>query len=102
MKPSSSTTTSMRWRSSRLRRLATPVVVAGGGFTGIETATEMPGRLRAYSSATTYRDNIRVVIVERGELIAPQTGDNPRPVIARGNSRRRRGSNPRRGCHGLG
>lgn len=55
------------------------VVVAGGGFTGIETATEMPGRLRAILG----RDaDIRVVIVERGERIAPQTGDNPRPVIA--------------------
>ena len=56
------------------------VVVAGGGFTGIETATEMPKRLRAILG----RDaDIRVVIVERGELIAPQTGDNPRPVIAK-------------------
>jgi NADH dehydrogenase len=56
------------------------VVVAGGGFTGIETATEMPGRLRAILG----RDaNIRVVIVERNKLIAAQTGDNPRPVIAK-------------------
>jgi NADH:ubiquinone reductase (H+-translocating) len=55
------------------------VVVAGGGFTGIETATEMPERLRAILG----RDaDIRVVIVERNDLIAPQTGDNPRPVIA--------------------
>ncbi|MGE0745004.1 MAG: NAD(P)/FAD-dependent oxidoreductase [Rhodospirillales bacterium] len=55
------------------------VVVAGGGFTGIETATEMPGRLRAILGEDA---DIRVVIVERGEQIAPQTGDNPRPVIA--------------------
>jgi NADH dehydrogenase len=56
------------------------VVVAGGGFTGIETATEMPGRLRAILG----RDaDIRVVIVERNERIAAQTGDNPRPVIAK-------------------
>jgi len=56
------------------------VVVAGGGFTGIETATEMPGRLRAILG----RDaDIRVVIVERNNVIAPQTGDNPRPVIAK-------------------
>ena len=55
------------------------VVVAGGGFTGIETATEMPERLRAILG----RDaDIRVVIVERSERIAAQTGDNPRPVIA--------------------
>jgi NADH dehydrogenase len=56
------------------------VVVAGGGFTGIETATEMPDRLRAILG----RDvSIRVVIVERGDLIAAQTGENPRPVIAK-------------------
>jgi NADH dehydrogenase len=56
------------------------VVVAGGGFTGIETATEMPERLRAILG----RDaDIRVVIVERNDVIAPQTGDNPRPVIAK-------------------
>jgi NADH dehydrogenase len=56
------------------------VVVAGGGFTGIETATEMPERLHAILG----RDaNIRVVIVERNDVIAPQTGDNPRPVIAK-------------------
>ena len=56
------------------------VVVAGGGFTGIETATEMPERLRAILGNDA---DIRVVIVERSELIAPQTGDNPRPVIAK-------------------
>jgi NADH dehydrogenase len=56
------------------------VLVAGGGFTGIETATEMPERLRAILG----RDaDIRVVIVERNKLIAAQTGDNPRPVIAK-------------------
>ena len=56
------------------------VVVAGGGFTGIETATEMPERLRAIFG---HDADIRVVIVERNEVIAPQTGDNPRPVIAK-------------------
>jgi NADH:ubiquinone reductase (H+-translocating) len=56
------------------------VVVAGGGFTGIETATEMPRRLRTILG---HDADIRVVLVERGELIAPQTGDNPRPVIAK-------------------
>src|SRR5262249_18314014 len=55
------------------------VVVAGGGFTGIETATEMPERLRAILGREA---NIRVVIVERNKLAA-QTGDNPRPVIAK-------------------
>src|SRR5262249_28826583 len=56
------------------------VVVAGGGFTGIETATEMPRRLPTILGNDA---DIRVVLVERGELIARQTGDNPRPVIAK-------------------
>jgi NADH dehydrogenase len=56
------------------------VVVAGAGFTGIETATEIPERLRAILGSDA---EIRVVLVERGQLIAPQTGDNPRPVIAK-------------------
>jgi NADH:ubiquinone reductase (H+-translocating) len=56
------------------------VVVAGGGFTGIETATEMPQRLRAIFG---HDADIRVLIVERNALIAPQTGDNPRPVITK-------------------
>ena len=61
-------------------RARNTVVVAGGGFTGIETATEMPERLRTILGADT---DIRVILVERGEVIAPQTGDGPRPVIAK-------------------
>ena len=54
------------------------VVVAGGGFTGIEAATEMPARLRAIlgKDATP-----RVIIVERNSSVAPDMGANPRPVI---------------------
>jgi NADH dehydrogenase len=54
------------------------VVVAGGGFTGIEVATEMPARLHAIlgESART-----RVVIVERNDAIAHDLGAGPRPVI---------------------
>jgi len=54
------------------------VVVAGGGFTGIEAATEMPARLRAILGAEA---KPRVVIVERGKVIAPDMGPNPRPTI---------------------
>lgn len=54
------------------------VVVAGGGFTGIEAATEMPARLRAILGKDT---KIRVVIVDRNEAIAPDMGSNARPVI---------------------
>jgi NADH:ubiquinone reductase (H+-translocating) len=54
------------------------VVVAGGGFTGIETAAEMPARLRA---ALGEQANVRVVVVERNEAIGPDLGPGPRPVI---------------------
>ncbi|TFY84238.1 NAD(P)/FAD-dependent oxidoreductase [Pseudomonas kairouanensis] len=54
------------------------VVVAGGGFTGIETATEMPARLRA---ALGDGVDIRVVVVDRGPQIAASMGDGIRPSI---------------------
>jgi NADH dehydrogenase len=54
------------------------VVVAGGGFTGIEAATEMPARLRAILGKNT---KPRVVIVDRNSAIAPDMGAGPRPVI---------------------
>jgi len=54
------------------------VVVAGGGFTGIEVATEMPSRLRAILGSGA---DIRVVILDRNDVIAPAMGPNPRPLI---------------------
>lgn len=54
------------------------VVVAGGGFTGIETATEMPARLRAIFGKDV---KPRVIIVERNNAVAPDMGASPRPVI---------------------
>ncbi|MBR0842301.1 NAD(P)/FAD-dependent oxidoreductase [Bradyrhizobium liaoningense] len=54
------------------------VVVAGGGFTGIEAATEMPSRLRDILGANA---RTRVIIVERNNAIAPDMGAGPRPVI---------------------
>ncbi|QNK02523.1 NAD(P)/FAD-dependent oxidoreductase [Dyella telluris] len=54
------------------------VVVAGGGFTGIETAAEMPARLRAVLGENA---DVRVIIVERAEAMGPDLGAGPRPVI---------------------
>jgi NADH dehydrogenase len=54
------------------------VVVAGGGFTGIETATEMPARLHAILGDDA---RPRVVIVDRNGAIAPDMGADSRPVI---------------------
>jgi NADH dehydrogenase len=54
------------------------VVVAGGGFTGIEAATEMPARLRGILGKEA---KPRVVIVDRNSAIAPDMGEGPRPLI---------------------
>lgn len=47
------------------------VVVAGGGFTGIETATEMPARLRAILGE---HADMEVIIVDRGEKVGASLG----------------------------
>jgi NADH dehydrogenase len=54
------------------------VVVAGGGFTGIEAASEMPARLRAILGKEA---KPRIIIVDRNNAIAPDMGEGPRPVI---------------------
>jgi NADH dehydrogenase len=54
------------------------VVVAGGGFTGIEAATEISARLRKILGENA---KPRVVIVDRNEAIAPDMGAGPRPII---------------------
>jgi len=55
------------------------VVVAGAGFTGIETAAEMPARLREILGEDA---DVRVVMVERNDEVGPDLGPGPRPVIA--------------------
>lgn len=47
------------------------VVVAGGGFTGIETATEMTTRLRDILGASA---DIEVIIIDRGEKVGASMG----------------------------
>ncbi len=65
----------LSWPISEMRDT---IVVAGGGFTGIEIATEMPARLRAIlgKDATP-----RVIIVDRNNVIVPDMGAGPRPII---------------------
>lgn len=53
------------------------VVVAGGGFTGIETATELPGRLAQFLGEGV----AEVVLIERNKEVGPDLGPGPRPVI---------------------
>ncbi|KAA0069887.1 NAD(P)/FAD-dependent oxidoreductase [Tardiphaga sp. P9-11] len=59
-------------------RARNTIVVAGGGFTGIEVATEMPARLRELFGSDA---GTRIIIVDRGEVIAPAMGAEARPVI---------------------
>ncbi|MDF3888591.1 NAD(P)/FAD-dependent oxidoreductase [Cupriavidus basilensis] len=54
------------------------VVVAGGGFTGIETAAEMPARLR---EALGEDADVNVIVVDRNDEVAAELGAGPRPVI---------------------
>lgn len=54
------------------------VAVVGGGFTGIEVASEMPSRLREI-----FGEDVacRVVLIEQSPQIGPELGAGPRPVI---------------------
>lgn len=54
------------------------VVVAGGGFTGIETATELPARLRAILGDDA---EVRVIVIDRGAQVGAALGDGIRPAI---------------------
>ncbi|WP_414440247.1 NAD(P)/FAD-dependent oxidoreductase [Burkholderia sp. 22PA0106] len=56
------------------------VVVAGAGFTGIETAAELPARLRAILGDAAEVD---VILVDREAELGPDLGPGPRPVITR-------------------
>lgn len=52
-------------------------VVVGAGFTGLEIATELVGRLEEFAP----RERIRVVLVERLDAVGPELGEGPRPAI---------------------
>jgi NADH:ubiquinone reductase (H+-translocating) len=53
------------------------VVVAGAGFTGIEVAAEMPGRLHRALG----RSNHRVILLDSNAVVGATIGDHGRPVI---------------------
>ncbi|MEM6106793.1 NAD(P)/FAD-dependent oxidoreductase [Mycobacterium sp. 050272] len=55
---------------------AATVVVVGAGLTGIETACELPNRLRALSCGSP-----RVILVDRNPLVGSDMGASARPVI---------------------
>ncbi|MCZ4323375.1 NAD(P)/FAD-dependent oxidoreductase [Pseudomonas anguilliseptica] len=55
------------------------VVVVGGGFTGIETASEMPARLRAILGDKT---DVRVIVVDRAKQVGAAMGEAIAEVVA--------------------
>lgn len=58
---------------------AATVVVVGAGLTGIETACELPDRLRALFSGKPVTP--RVTLVDRNPLVGSDMGSSARPVI---------------------
>ena len=56
------------------------IAIVGGGFTGIELATEMRAHIRAHSDDETAKQ-ARVILVERSAAIGPELGEKPRPYI---------------------
>jgi NADH dehydrogenase len=54
------------------------IAIIGGGFTGIELATELPARLRRILGETA---KPRIILIERADVIGPELGANPRPII---------------------
>ncbi|KAI0437457.1 FAD-containing subunit of NADH dehydrogenase [Xylaria telfairii] len=56
------------------------VVVCGGGFTGIELAAELPGRLRTILGEEA---DFRVITVDRNQEIGSSLGAGPRPHIVK-------------------
>lgn len=55
-------------------------VIVGGGMTGIELAAEMRGRIAQHGGAETAAA-AKVILIEMADVIGPEFGENPRPVI---------------------
>jgi NADH dehydrogenase len=66
---------SLRRRSGDPSRFS--AVVIGGGFTGVEVATELVGRLEAIAGG----EPVGVTLVEASTEVGPDLGPGPRPAI---------------------
>jgi NADH dehydrogenase len=63
------------------RDVAQPTIaIVGSGFTGIELALELRDRLLAHS-ANGVAERLRIVLIDRAEIIGPELGPGPRPEI---------------------
>jgi NADH dehydrogenase len=56
-------------------------VVVGAGLTGIETACELPARLRAIMARAVVHQPVRVILADHNPLIGSDMGTSARPVI---------------------
>lgn len=56
-------------------------VVVGAGFTGVELATALAERLQAIARAQGAAEDARVVLVDLADVVGPELGPGPRPVI---------------------
>ncbi|MFD9316388.1 NAD(P)/FAD-dependent oxidoreductase [Streptomyces sp. NPDC060053] len=56
-------------------------VVVGAGFTGLEIATALGERLRAIADRDSAAEDVRVVLVDRADVVGPELGPGPRPNI---------------------
>jgi NADH dehydrogenase len=57
------------------------VVVVGAGLTGLEAATEMPGRLRALLARADTTRPFRVILADHAPRVGSDMGESARPVI---------------------
>ena len=58
-------------------------VVVGAGLTGLEVATELPGRLARIREASGSRQPVRVLLVDRLAHVGSDMGSDARPLIER-------------------
>jgi NADH dehydrogenase len=63
------------------RHQASPViVVVGAGFTGIELALELRDRVTDHGGGAR-AERLRIVLVDRADVVGPELGAGPRPAI---------------------
>ncbi|WP_329190822.1 FAD-dependent oxidoreductase [Actinacidiphila glaucinigra] len=56
-------------------------VVVGAGFTGLEISTALGERLRTIADTHDAGGEVRVILVDRADVIGPELGEGPRPNI---------------------
>ena len=57
------------------------VIVVGAGLTGLEAATEMPGKLRAVLAQANTMRPFRVILADHNPRVGSDMGESARPVI---------------------